>query len=658
MGILDDYMSGSTAPSAQQAASRSVINQFMNAPEEVPTTLRRDVRPPISGVSREASEAINIQPTQKGGANPRPGIETVPLKAGIAAYEEGKAGILEAGSGLGETLSGKPASGLGKVGMGLLRVVGSPFEGASSIAGDITGSKEIAGKTGLVAGFVPVGGGARAVVSRIPGVDILSNVPVVRRLAPTAASKNKALRELVDQITSEGRDPQALVDTISAMKADSRIAPVDTSPNVLNKAQGLFVEGSPAAKEHLFSASKGRMANLPEDVEKAYDELGGVPVNALQKLNDLAAAAKKAGSDIINPALVNAKPVDISPVIDHIDTILKPGIMKHVTGETTLPFNEVKQKLSNLKSMIANDKERLTDPQALHNFQSALRREAETRLASADGGERQLGRALMAVRNRVVNAINEASPKIKIIENGIEKEVGQYKHGLNIFREEKDVGNAFREGYQSSAKGMEKDPSFTKQWFDSLNDYEKEAAREGKRLSISHKMGQSNNPSLAGTNAARSDFNKQELEIFFGKEGTEKTLRDLENTRSIKNTDQKIIEGSQTAMRMSGQASNKLPVQKTPLEMAPPYAAEAIGAITTGMPGIGVTTYEGLKYVGKAVHMIQTKLAKERQLHFAEMALPVEGPKRDQLIKELEAFIPGPKQSLVSRVASRLPIAP
>ena len=60
----------------------------------------------------------------------------------------------------------------------------------------------------------------------------------------------------------------------------------------------------------------------------------------------------------------------------------------------------------------------------------------------------------------------------------------------------------------------------------------------------------------------------------------------------------------------------------------------------------------------KASHEIATALAKERNLHFAKMALPVEGPSRDQLIKELEARIPGPKQSMLSRVANRLPISP
>lgn len=680
MASLDDYFndSVSSAPSAPQAsyrASRSLNNYF--DVEEAPTVQKTvgTVKSPISGATKEQSDIINAEPAKKGGANPRPGIESVPVKAGEAVYEEAKAGILDAGKGLSETLSGKPASGIGNAAMGLLRLVGSLPEGARVASDELLGrpnkTKRVdlfntqgsGGNIGTELGsFNPkgyikntdvdmsTGDRAALIVGGIPvgkAADLAaSTLPVVSRVT-SRSPRNKALSELVDQITSEGRDPQALVDTVRAMKADSRIGPADTSPNVLNKTQGLFVEGGPAAKAHLFETSKGRMANLPQDVTNAFNAAGGTPVNVVEKLNALTASAKKAGTDLIEPVLASAKPVNISKTVQGLDEVLKPGIWSKIDASSSLPLNEMKSDLANIKKYLSNKTEMRTDANDLHQFQSSLRRTAEGLLSSASGSERQLGHEIMKVRNNLVNDIEASAPG--------------YKAGLNAYREEKHIADAFRDGHDgvfSNAAKMENRPEFTKQWFEGLTDAEKEAAREGARLAIDTKMGAAQNSSLAGTNLARSDFNQQKLELLFGKQETENLLRNLENTRAIKNTDQKIIEGSQTAMRMSGQESNKLPVQKTPMEMAPPYIAEAIGAVTTGMPGIGVAAYQGAKGLSWVNHKIQTKLANERQLHFAEMALPVEGPKRDQLIKELEAFIPGPKQSLISRVAGKLPIAP
>ena len=644
MGIIEQYLDAPDVAVAPAVKSGGLIQQYLDAGKDEKVTPKKnaDPKPPISGISKEASDELNATRAEKhGGENPRRGILSVPTKAAEKGWEAFKSGGLEMGQGLGETLSGKPASGIGKVGMGALQVIGSPWEAASSVASDLTGDKSFGDKVGLgVTGAAPI----------IKGINVVSkNLP-----------KNRALSELVDKITSGGRDQQALVDTVAAMKADPRIGPADTSPAVLSMTQKLFTTEGDAAKNYLHNASKDRVAKLGDDVTAAFDEAAGTPVNVVQKLNELSASAKKAGSDIINPAIAGAKPVNISKTVDAIDEVLKPGIWKSLEAESTLPTGAIKSELKDIRAMLANKKEMSTDADTLHKFQYKLRERASSLLSSAVGSERELGKALMNVRNNVVNDIDAVSPKIKIMKDGAETEVGQYKHGLNTFREEKDLAEAFREGYKNSAKGMEKDPAFTKQWFNSLNDYEKEAAREGKRLSISHAMGRSENPSLAGTKAAKSDFDKQELEIFFGKEGTEKLLRDLDNTRRIKNTDQKIIEGSQTQMRAAGDKAISLPVKDDtqPInKYALPLAITASEAMTgaTGMAGLTMAGLAGVAKVGSAMAFkAKTAIAKERNAEIARLALPTEGPSRDALIKALEARIQGPKQSLLTRGANSL----
>jgi len=93
-----------------------------------------------------------------------------------------------------------------------------------------------------------------------------------------------------------------------------------------------------------------------------------------------------------------------------------------------------------------------------------------------------------------------------------------------------------------------------------------------------------------------------------------------------------------------------------------PAGAELAGQLM-GAPGAGAvlgTAAVAAKGIGSAVkHSIETKLAKERNLHLAKMSLPIQGsPDRARLISDLESFLPKPKPSLLSRVASKLPISP
>jgi hypothetical protein len=536
--------------------------------------------------------------------------------------------VLIAGSGLSDVMSGKPASGVGKVGLGALQVLGSSTEAASSVGSDVTGSEDIGNRLGFIAGMAPVGKAANVVVQNLP--------------------KNKALNILVDKITSNGRDPQALVDTINSMKADSRIGPADTSAAVQNMTQKLFTTEGDAAKNYLYNTSKGRVANLPQDVTAAYNQAGGVPVNVVQKLADLSAASKKVGNDLINPALEKAKPVDISDTLDSIDNILKPGVLK--IGDS-VPLTAVKNELTDIQKSLRTSKE--YNANDLHTFQSGLRSTAADMMKSGDGNTRQVGQALMNVRNNLVTDINKVAPG--------------YKEGLSAYKDEKDIADAFRHAHDdifTKSTKMENAPEVTKQWFDSLSDNEKEAAKEGARLAVRSKMGVSDNASLAGTNFAKSEFNQKKLETIFGEDETNKLLTDLEHTRAIKNTDQKIIEGSQTEMRRAGDQAVALPVKGeggSILNYAVPAVAEYAGQLM-GSPGVGGIIGGGVmaaKGIGSAAkHAIDTKLAKERNLHLAKMALPIQGPERDQLISDLQSFLPKPKQSLLSRVASRLPISP
>jgi hypothetical protein len=584
-------------------------------------------KPPISGVSKEASDELNRRPDNPGGANPRAWMPKVDIPTKIG--ENFNSGIDLAGSGLTDLQTQHPYKGFGKAALGVFQAATSPISGiieggiADPIT-DITGNKEIGDRAGFVAASaIPVVPGGGAVVKALP--------------------KNKMLSKIVEDITNKGENPQALVDTVQRMRENSRLSPVDYNPKVLQTTQELFANGGPV--NYLKNTSTARMGGAKDAVETAYDAATGKPVNALEKVKALQQEAKDVGSQQINPAIAGAKPVDITPVLEHIDNIVKPGVNRVITSETTLPSTEINSQLKQIRAMLANAKEQRTDPQALHHFQSVLRQEAETLLNRSDGQSARMGNALMKVRNELVNVIDKASG-------------GKYKPALSNYRDAKQIDDAFHHGYDgifTNSKKLEGRPEFTEDWFSGLSDAEKQAAREGARLQLDTQINNFRFAARKGMEIPEVEFNRQKLELLFGKEKTDKLIKALKDERAIADTHNKVVEGSQTAMRSNTKAENKPPIPTDYLKSVPAIAtAEAANYFIGGTPLIGSAVVGGAKIAGKATDVVKQKLYREQQARYAKYALPTEGPSRDALIKALEARIPSPKPSLLTRGSNAL----
>lgn len=642
MGIIEDYLN-EDKKEAGPAVKSGIIQQYLDAGDR-PKVIIQTPKPPISGVTAEQSNTINAvdTPNSTSGPNTR-SLSDIPVNAGRATYDAAKEGILTAGSGIGDILSNQPASGFGKIGVGGLSALTSPIAGVEQLAGDVTGSKDIADRAGMVLGAIPV-----APVANL-GVQSLKNLS----LPTTVISKNKALHELVEKITSNGREPENLVNTINAMKANPRIGPADTSPAVLNMAQKLFTTEGDYTKNYLHTTSTNRIKSSADTVNSAFDTAAGLSVNAVNKLKELAEASKKVGNEQINPAIAGSKPVDLTGTLEHIDSRLKPGVNSVISGESSLPTNEAKAALSNFRKLLASPTEMRTGAQDLHDLQSSLRIHAERLLGSATGSDRSLGHALMEVRNKLVGDIDKASG-------------GKYKPALSNYRDEKQISEAFYDAYNgilTNSKKLENRPEFTEEWFKGLTEHEKQAAIEGIRTKIDTEMGVAKNPALAGTSLGKSAFNQKKMEAVLGKEETHKLLNTLEAERSISNTHNKILEGSQTEMRHAGDdaiaLSKNNPNKANPLSKYVLPAAAGLaeaGSSYFGAVGLGSLAVGGLAGATKLGSMGKNKiidiLEKERNAQLAKFSLPTQGPDRDALIKSLEAAIPGPKKSLVSKANS------
>jgi len=624
--VLSSFGKSSTVAKKSNFDVDSILSEFNVKPEAIPETTKRVIintepKPPISGISKESSDELNqTRLDKKGGANPRPALPTTNIQdsmaeAGIAAKDLMKAGAADL-----ET--GHPYKGVGKVALGALSAVTSPITGA--VEGgivdplkQITGSKDIADRAGLVVGSaMPIVPGAGAVTKALP--------------------KNKALRTLVESI-----GPENLPEVVKQLKANPRLAPADLSPKVLQDTQHLFANDGPQIN-YLKNTSDARMATRKGAITDAYDASGGVSVDLAQKVADLANASKKVGSEQINPLVKAAKPVDVTNTIQNIDGILKPGVMSKISEGSTLALPEVKQALAAAKTWLTNSKELRTGAEDLHDIQKALRRQGYNLTKSSNAGEREIGHALLKVRNDLVSDIDKASPG--------------YAKALENYRDEMHIADAFREGHDkifTSSKKMENDPSFTKKWFEGLSEHEQQAAKEGARAAIYTEMGVAKNPALAGESVARSDFNKAKMEILFGKEEAETLLKKLNDERTIANTHNKIVEGSQTAMRSASKSQFAMPDKSDAVRaMLPVSIAEGANAMVGGYPLIPTLALAGAKVGAVGKDAVKMKLAREHNARYAQYALPTEGPSRDELIRSLERFIPGPKPSMLSRASN------
>jgi hypothetical protein len=644
MGILDDYMNGTKAEPAAVPTSSSLINSYMNSGNSESSGRPRvviDTTPsvPRSGFSKEDSDALNAQPGVKGTPNNTTSFPSV----GNAIYDKAAESGNEVLSGVKDIFGNQPASGLGKVGMGALGVLSSPLSGLTKVVGDVTGNRNFADKAELVAGgAIPI----------VPGVKMASSI----------SPSNRALREVIAGITSDGANPLELARVVKEMKANPRLGPIDLSDAVLSMNQKLFVKEGNTAKNYLAQTSRDRMAGANNAVESAYNDAAGVAINPVTKLQELKDAAKKVGEDQINPSIKNASSVNITPVIEHIDSRLKPGVQGTLNLEDGLPSLPINDSLRQVRAILTDNKSQRVDPSQLHSAQSILRQTAEGLLNSATGSDREMGHALMGVRNKIVTAIDEASG-------------GKYKPALSNFRDEKQIGDAFHHGYDNiftTSKKLENSPEFTREWVNQLSERELEAAREGARLRLNTEIksvrSAASNPANKATSIPEVEFNRQKLEIILGKEKTDQLLTTLKDEKAIANTHNKLEGGSQTGARLAADSATDLPVKNDKSSLSK-YAIPAIAGAAElgsqylggsvglgGVLGLGASVAGwGINKAGSAAkHSIEMSLAKERNAQIAKYSLPVAGPARDALIKQLEAAIPGPKQSLLNRSATNL----
>lgn len=645
MGIIDDYLNGKTnetTTAVSSSGTANLINQYLSEPvsETVKSVSSASPKPPISGLTKADSDEFNARPSVEGGENPRAqelisGIRNLPSNIYKSTVEDAKSGISAIGEGASDIMNNKPATGVGKVGLGALSTLVSPITGASKeliekpvteVTGNPTAGKmaELVATSGL-----PISKATKATIAAIP--------------------KNKALSTLIESIGPENAGAVA-----KAMRENPRLTPADLSPKVKQDVQSLFVNDGPHIN-YLADRVKNRAEGAKEAVEGAMDASLGSTVNAVDKVNELKQNIRNVGSQKIQPALENTGPVDVTPVVKAIDDVLKPGVNSIISNETQLASPEVNKQLELIRKYLTDDKSMRSDPNQLHQIQSALRSKAEAMLSSANGGDRQIGAALMKVRNGIVDAIDTAKMPAK---EGEAVTAPSYKQALSNYRDEYHVQDAFEHGHDAiitNSKSIQNRPEFFKDWVKKASSEELEAAKEGARVAIDTQINGFKHAARRGTDVGEVEFNRQRIEALFGKEEADKLFTKLKHEREIADTNNKIVQGSQTAMRSASKEQFALPTKgDVGKNLLPAAIVEGANMLSSGIPGIGTAMYAGLKGSTVAKDAVAAKLQRSHNMQYSKYALPVEGPDRETLIQALEAVAnKPPKQSLAVR-ASRL----
>lgn len=423
----------------------------------------------------------------------------------------------------------------------------------------------------------------------------------IENIAPYPRSVNKLIEHI---------GPENVPDAVNRLQGNPRLRLMDVAPVVGTTAQGLIDPALPAAQRALTTSVKDSLRGAKPSVEEAYNETMGARPGVVKLLDDMKQKAADAGTNIINPAIKGAKPVDTSGVISHIDEILKPAVAGLKIGDTNIAPSALQERLARIKQQLTDGDSVLTDPNKLHKIQSDLRAEAYNLSSSASGSERTLGKQLYEVRNGLVDAIDAASG-------------GKYKPGLDRYRDAKQVEEAFDKGanfgkQSTGAKGVREDhPEIYAQELKAMSPEELTAHKLGVRLAIDQTMNGYKFGARRGTDIGEVPFKRDKLAQLFGKDEADKLFRRLQDERDIASTNSKILQGSKTAETRAAQESMK-PREVKPLDIKPslaallPAAAVEYGSTLAGLPpGVGGALAVGAGVVGGAARKL-SQVAKNR----------------------------------------------
>jgi hypothetical protein len=217
-------------------------------------------------------------------------------------------------------------------GAGLLSTVGAPITATTGAfieqpVSALTGNPQIGARVADVANILlPTKGGSKA--------------------AAKVGPSNKAVNALVDAI-----GPENVPEVVAGMRSNPRMTPADLSDPVRLTTQGLMAGGTPDVQNFVAKTVRDRNASRIEAANTAFTEAMGPAPDVVKMVEGLKQRAQDAGAQLIQPAIENAQPIAIKPLLSKIDRMI--GSPEAIAGETPrIPLTPTQVRLLNLRREI------------------------------------------------------------------------------------------------------------------------------------------------------------------------------------------------------------------------------------------------------------------------------------------------------------------
>ncbi len=403
-------------------------------------------------------------------------------------------------------------------------------------------------------------------------------------LTPAVRPTTQANRRLESALsaTDTGVD-----DIVARLSRNEDLMPLDVNPLMRQQAQGIAVQPGPGAGT--IRGAVGDRAELAGDEALALlDETLGTVPNVERALADLQVEARAVGGQY-DPVLAEAGPVDISRVVAALDARLARA--------DPMSMTPLERELQSIRNQLAGETptqtqlgppapgqqvatQTVTETQAprLHEIQSELRDQAD-RLSgpTSSGTEQGISKAIMGVRNAIVEAIDAAAD-------------GAYRPIHRQYADAKAVEDAFQRGWSimdnpsTGSRGQEARPEFWETWTQNASASELEAARLGARARIDSYVESSRFAENRAQMLTEVGLVSGRLEALFGSEVIGELSEGLSDLGLMIRANSDIDANSQTEFRRQGALDTE--VARPGMAGATPGAL-GLGAIALGEPLAG-----------------------------------------------------------------------
>lgn len=293
------------------------------------------------------------------------------------------------------------------------RVVQSGKAGAA--IGALQGASEGDGLTERVKNAA-IGTGIGAATGIVAPVLVEGGAGIVKRaLSPVT---NAVGNRLTPGNRAAGIVNEALTrDAVPVSEAASRLrAQQPVNPNVVladvagANTRGLAraaVNTPGAARERITDFVTERNLRQPERIVNAVSSVLRNPADFGRTVARMAAERENVASPIYNQAFAKAPAVDASGVVRYIDGLVRPGVNQIVNPLADLRPDGITATLGKLRSFFATQKNQRVGLEALHRVKMEIDDVISTAMRAGDTNK---ARAVLGVQNRLLKAMDSASP--------------------------------------------------------------------------------------------------------------------------------------------------------------------------------------------------------------------------------------------------------